>query len=145
MASFEVVERIPTVEEHRALFEAVGWKPYAAEAAALALANTLAGVVVIDGDRLVGMGRVIGDRGKFYYIQDVAVRPDYQRQGVGRLIMDALLAYIKRVAPHEPFVGLFATEMAIPFYRAYGFDQRAEVLSGMWDVFDVDNRQPPAE
>ena len=146
MADFVVTERMPTVDEHRALFEAVGWNPYAPEAASLALRNTLCGVVVhTPGDvndiaNLIGMGRVIGDGGKFFYIQDVAVRPAFQGQGVGRLIMDRLLAYIKRSAPHEPFVGLFATEVAWNFYKHYGFEPRTEVLSGMWNVLPVDNR-----
>ena len=139
MTSYQVLERVPTVEEHRAMFEAVGWKPYATEAAAISLANSLCGVVVLDGDTLIGMGRVIGDGGKFFYIQDVAVLPAHQKHGVGRLIMDRLLDWIKANAPHEPFVGLFATDVAQRFYRHYGFDEHREVLSGMWDVLPVDH------
>ncbi len=139
MSAYRVIERIPTVDEHRALFEAVGWQPYAPQAAAISLQNSLCGVVVLDGDTVIGMGRVIGDGGKFFYVQDVAVLPAYQGNGVGRLIMDRLLGWIKTHAPHEPFVGLFATDVAQNFYRHYGFDERRDVLSGMWDVLPVDN------
>lgn len=136
---YHLVERVPTVAEHRALFEAVGWTPYAPAAAETALANSLCGVVALDGERLVGMGRVIGDGGKFFYVQDVAVLPEVQGKGVGTLIMDRLLAWIKKNAPHEPFVGLFATGVAIPFYAKYGFEQHLDALTGLWTVLPVDN------
>jgi len=139
MSTYRLLERLPTPEEHRALFEAVGWHPYAPQAAAAALANSLAGAVVLEGDTVLGMGRVIGDGGKFFYIQDVAVRPEYQDQGVGRLIMDTLLAYIRRVAPHEPFVGLFATDVALNFYSHYGFAAQPFGLTGMGTILPVDN------
>jgi ribosomal protein S18 acetylase RimI-like enzyme len=131
---YEIVERIPSVDEHRALFEAVGWEPYTPEEATLALANTLYGVVAIHEGETIAMGRVIGDQGKFYYVQDVAVQPAYQGQGVGHALMDRIMAYIKAAAPGNPFVGLFATEVAISFYRQYGFAPREESLSGMWLV-----------
>ncbi len=138
-ATYRVEQRTPTVDEHRALFEAVGWTVYAPQAAEISLRNSLCGVVVFDGETLIGMGRVIGDGGKFFYVQDVAVLPGYQKQGIGRLIMDRLLDWIKAHAPHEPFVGLFATDVAQNFYQYYGFEERREVLSGMWNVFPVDN------
>ncbi len=140
MTSYRIVERVPTVDEHRAMFEAVGWHPYAQQAAEVSLRNSLCGVVVFDGDTLIGTGRVIGDGGKFFYVQDVAVLPDYQKNGVGRLIMDRLLAWISANAPHEPFVGLFSTDVAQNFYGHYGFAENREVLSGMWNVLPVDNR-----
>lgn len=121
------------------MFEAVGWTPYAPQAAEISLRNTLHSVLAFDGDRLIGMGRVIGDGGKFFYVQDVAVLPEYQGQQIGRAIMDRLIAWIKANAPHEPFVGLFATDVAQQFYRHYGFDERREVLCGMWVVLPVDN------
>ncbi len=139
MTTYHLIDRMPTVAEHRALFEAVGWKPYATAAAETSLAHSLCGAVVLDGECLIGMGRVIGDGGKFFYVQDVAVLPEYQGRGVGTLIMDHLLAWIKQNAPHEPFVGLFATGVAIPFYAKYGFEQHLDALTGLWTVLPVDN------
>lgn len=131
--------RIPTVEEHRAMFEAVNWTPYAPQAAEISLRNSLHSVLAFDGECLVGMGRVIGDDGKFFYVQDMAVLPEYQGQQIGCAIMERLIAWIKAHAPHEPFVGLFSTEVAQEFYRRFGFDERREILSGMWMVIPVDN------
>jgi GNAT superfamily N-acetyltransferase len=141
MTAYTLIERLPTVEEHRAMFEAVGWTLYAPEAAEISLKNSLFSVVAIrdQDDTVVGIGRVIGDGGKFFYIQDVVVLPALQRQGVGTMIVDRLIAWIKANAPHEPFVGLFSTDVAQKFYQHYGFEERREILSGMWTVLPVDN------
>ena len=70
---------------------------------------------------------------------DFAVCPDYQRHGVGKHMMECLMAYIKQHAPHEPFVGLFSTEAGMSFYRGFGFETHTEALTGMWTVLPVDN------
>ena len=43
-----------------------------------ALENTLYSLCVCDGDRLIGHGRIIGDKTIFLYIQDIMVIPEYQ-------------------------------------------------------------------
>jgi GNAT superfamily N-acetyltransferase len=139
---YDIVERLPTVEEHRALFEAVGWTPYAPEAAEIALRHSLHGVLALHEGQVIGIGRVVGDGGKFFYIQDFAVRPEHQGRGVGTRMLERLLVWIKAHAPHEAFVGLFATGTAIPFYQKHDFDERRDVLSGMWTVLAVDNTDP---
>jgi GNAT superfamily N-acetyltransferase len=138
----QIIDRLPTVEEHRVVFEAVGWHPYAPQAAEIALRNSLFSVVAMRGDQVVGIGRIVGDGGKFFYIQDVAVRPEYQARGIGKQIVNRLIAWINENAPPEPFVGLFATGVAIPFYRQYGFEERRDILSGMWTVLPAANHTP---
>ncbi len=150
MPPFQLLDRLPTVEEHDALFVAVGWGPYARPAAEIALRGSLFGVVAVEGERVIGMGRIVGDGGKFFYIQDLAVHPDRQHQGVGRMIFERLLAWIRVNAPHDPFVGLFATPMAVELYRGYGLDPHLGEMIGMWTVLPVDNigwetqQKPPA-
>ena len=41
------------------------------------------------------MGRIIGDDRIAFFIKDVVVHPDYQDEGIGKLVMDKLLNYIK--------------------------------------------------
>lgn len=142
-STLQIVDRIPTASEHRALFEAVGWHPYTPAETDHALAHTLTGVVALAGDTAIGMGRVVGDGGKFFYIQDFAVRPDYQRTGVGQQMLDRLLAWITAHAPGDPFIGLFATDVAIPFYARAGFAPRTDVLTGMWMVAAGANTPKP--
>jgi hypothetical protein len=54
-------ERDLTTEEYRALRESVGWYPMSDEVLAAGLANSLYSVVLVEDDKTVGCGRVVGD------------------------------------------------------------------------------------
>lgn len=51
-------------------------------------------VSVWDGNTLIGFGRVVED-GIFATFYDIAVDPQYQRQGIGTQIMEALISRVK--------------------------------------------------
>ena len=134
MSQYELVERLPMLEEYRRLCEAVGWGDVMNfEAARTAIPNSLYGVVVMHDGGAVGMGRIVGDGAIFFYIQDVAVLPEHQGQGVGRLILDALTRYLEQHAPDKAFVGLFADDDTPPFYERYGFATHP-MMTGMFRV-----------
>lgn len=127
--------RLPTPEEHQRLAESVGWgAAFHWPSLSRSLDNSWCGVVALAGDDVVAMGRLVGDGAMYYYIQDVAVLPSYQGQGIGQRIVDELLAYVQERAP--AFVGLFATGDAIRLYERKGFDRGD--LTGMFQVI----RQP---
>ena len=131
---YQLVERVATLEEYRELCTAVGWaKVMNFEAAETALPNSLYGVVVLCDNKVIGMGRIVGDGAIFYYVQDVAVHPDHQRKGVGKTIVGQLVNYVKQNAPEKAFLGVFAAEGTESFYRHYGFEHYP-VLTGMFQV-----------
>lgn len=115
--------RVPTLDEHRELALANGWQgAFDWDRLQASLDASIAGAVVLDGDRAVGMGRLVGDGVKYFYVQDMAVLPDYQRRGIGAQVLDALLDHVRSVAPDQAFVGLFATGAGEALYRSRGFD-----------------------
>ena len=122
---------VPGVEEYRALRVITGLSPKTAEAAAAGLPNTLYSVTVRDGDALIGMGRVVGDAGLNFDIVDVAVHPDYQRQGIGKAIMTSLMNSIDRTAHHSAYVSLLADDGAPALYEKFGFRFTAPRTVGM--------------
>ena len=124
-------ERLPTAEEHRLIAEAVGWRhAFEWDRLPASLARSLFGVVAFDGETVVGMGRVVGDGVMYFYIQDVAVLPAYQRRGVGAKILETLLDGIRPLAP--AFVGLFATPGGMSLYRQAGF--QVGDMTGLFQV-----------
>lgn len=127
----EIVHRVPTFDEHRLLAEAVGWHhAFDWERLPDSLAHSICGVVALDGDAVVGMGRVVGDGVLYFYLQDIAVLPDCQKQGIGQRIVQALL---DQIAPYAPaFVGLFATPDGMPLYERAGFSTGD--MAGMFQV-----------
>jgi len=46
------------------------------------LAHSVYGVVVVHADQVIGMGRIVGDGFMYFYIQDVAVLPEFQGYGM---------------------------------------------------------------
>jgi len=119
---WSVVDRMPTPEEHRRLAEAVGWAgSFHWESLPASLDGSLAGVVAESDGRVVGMGRLVGDGALYFYVQDVVVMPEYQGVGLGAALLDRLLDHVERLAPAHAFVGLFATDAALPLYQSRGF------------------------
>ncbi|ACT03321.1 GNAT family N-acetyltransferase [Paenibacillus sp. JDR-2] len=135
---YEIIKRLPTVQEHKALWEAVGWGSIHIEMSGQSIAGSLYGVVVEREGEVVGMGRVVGDGAMYFYIQDVAIAPEHQKQGLGKLIVEQLLDYIKE-RRHEnglAFVGLFASHGNDAFYEQFGFKDHSPGMTGMFTVFE---------
>lgn len=131
MADIELKVEVPGVDEFRKLRVAAGLSPRTAIAAQWGLEGSLHAVCVRDGGTLIGMGRVIGDGGCNYEIVDVAVHPDYQRQGYGFRIMEALMEYIHEQAPESAYVSLIADHGAPALYEKFGFEFTAPTSVAM--------------
>jgi len=129
---FQLVERAPTVEEYLALREAVGWGWRSEEMAATGLANALFTVCVLHGEEVVGCGRVIGDGGLYFYLQDIIVLPAFQSRGLGKRLMQSILGYLEAHALPGAFVGLMAASGASTFYTQFGFAARPPDRPGMF-------------
>jgi len=79
----------------------------------------------------VAMGRMIGDGTWYFHICDMATLPAHQRRGLGRTILDDLVAHIRATAPDDPYITLFADEPGRPLYRSAGFTDAAPRSVGM--------------
>lgn len=113
-----------TAEEFISLWESV-WGPGPSfEQTELAMKHTLFRVSVFDGEKIIAMARMIGDMGLDYYIKDVVVIPEYQGMGIGRLLINELLNYVRKngISGTGIFVELCADTDKIPFYEKFGFD-----------------------
>ena len=135
MAEFHLVERIPTVEEYQNLRKAVGWYVVNDEATATGLSNSLYSVCLFHDEQMVGCGRMIGDSGIYYYVQDIIVLQEFQGKGGGRMIMDAVMEFLRTHAAPNSFVGLMAAKDVSGFYLQYGFAERPADRPGMFIVW----------
>lgn len=130
--AFTIHHRAPTLKEFGDLIEAVGWRRYTnLEALPAAIAGSLFCVVATHADRVVGMGRLVGDGARFVYVQDVMVLPGFQRRGIGSAILEHLLEYVNRHTPRKVHVHLFTDKQTAGFYRRYGFNGTEASLYGM--------------
>lgn len=136
MPAVSLVERNPSVEEYRRLRAAVGWRALPEQTMARGLPGSLFAVCALAEGRVVGTGRIVGDGGVYFYLQDVVVEPAWQGRGVGRLLVGALLDWLREHAPAEAFVGLMAAAGKASFYEPYGFTRRADDAPGMSRVLE---------
>lgn len=108
------------------LYTSVGWEPPCIEQVKAALQNTLVSFVAYEGERTVGMVRLLGDGGMSFYVKDFAVVPNYQGQGVGKALMSAVQGYILSHIRENWAVSLelISTREAVNFYKRQGFEER---------------------
>lgn len=113
-----------TAEEFIELWETVWGSGPSLEQTKLAMEHTLFRISVYDNEKVVAMARMIGDMGLNYYIKDVAVRPEYQKKGIGKLLINELLDFVKEngISGTDIFVELCAVPDKVPFYEKLGFD-----------------------
>jgi ribosomal protein S18 acetylase RimI-like enzyme len=127
-----VIERTPTTEEYQHLRRSVGWTDVDDDAASRGLSRALTSFcLVTDRGDVVGIARVIGDGGIYFYVQDVIVDEAYRGRGHGRALMDAVMAFVAQRATRGAFVGLMAARDVAAFYEPYGFVRRPPDRPGM--------------
>lgn len=114
------------------LYRSVGWDAPGLDQIEKALEGSLATFCACDGDIPVGMARLIGDGGMSFYIKDFAVLPDYQGQGVGRALMNAMESWIeKQLQPGWAVsLELISSKGRESFYAKFGFEQRPNDWDG---------------
>lgn len=138
---YRLVETVPTPETFVRLRAAAGMAERSLEAAERGLPDTLYAVTArtaataaessadtTDGEA-VGFARVVGDGGAVFQVSDVAVAEAHQGQGLGTVMMDAVMAYIDEEAPETAYVNLLADVDG--FYERWGFEYSAPASKGM--------------
>ena len=122
---------IPAIATYQHLRVAAGLSAKSTAAAAKGLPNSLFAVQILQGDEVVGMGRIIGDGGCFFQVVDIAVLPAHQGKGLGKLIMREIMQFIETEVPQSAYVSLIADGQAQDLYAQFGFRHTAPASVGM--------------
>ena len=111
----------PTRPEVLALYKSVGWSMYTRDPARLerALTHSLTVLSAYEGKQLVGLIRAVGDGETILFIQDLLVLPEYQRRGIGKQLIEALLARFPEVRQRVLLTD--DDPKTRSFYKAAGF------------------------
>ena len=104
------------------LYQAVGWTNYTNQPQMLAqaLTHSLAIYLARDGEKIVGLVRLIGDGFSSVFVQDLLVLPSYQRQGIGSTLMKQALSDYKDA--YQVQLATDESEKTLGFYRSLGFE-----------------------
>jgi GNAT superfamily N-acetyltransferase len=88
------------VDELVDLYASVGWSVYTDHPAQLAAGVANSSIVVTAHDAegaLIGLARGLSDDASIFYLQDVLVRPEFQRRGIGRRLLTVCLERYRHV------------------------------------------------
>ena len=120
-----------SAEEYLGLRQAVGWSVFPLEQAEAGLQNSHV-ICFRDKEKAVALGRVIWDHGYSVLISDVIVAPEYQGQGLGRKLMEAIMSYLRSLLKpgYRIMISLMAAENKQGFYKKFGFIERPSELFG---------------
>ena len=114
----------PTAEDYNRLRRDAGWPEMDPHAAGRCLPNSSFAVCAFHGNDVVGMGRVVGDGGLCFYIQDVVVLRSHQGRGIGSGLMDRIMEFVAVSSVKDTYIGLMSATGKEGFYHRYGFTTR---------------------
>ena len=129
--TMKIIEKIPTPEEYNHIRELVKWGAIPMPYVKTGLNNSTFGVCAYVNDEIVGLARVVGDGAIYFFIKDMIIHPDYQRQGIGTKIMNTIIKIFKERYENKGMVFLFAAKGKAAFYEKFGFEKRDDDAPGM--------------
>lgn len=132
-----LVDNILQAEDFIRLRIETGFAQIPVEHARKALQNGLINVSAVYHGELVGMGRLVGDGAMYWYLQEIIILPEFQRKGIGTMIVNHLLDYAKANSITGKFttIGGVSAKGKEPFYEKMGF----EIISnGMKKMIEIE-------
>lgn len=124
MNNIYISDDYPTSEEYMELRTKVEWYNTSREAVDRGLTNSNFCCILRDNQKLVGMGRIVGDGVFTFFIVDIIIHPDYQGLGLGKKIMNRIISFLDENASENAYITLLAAEGKESFYKKFGFIER---------------------
>ncbi|MSB17305.1 GNAT family N-acetyltransferase [Finegoldia magna] len=93
------------------------------ENAKTAIENSLFITSIYDGDKLIAMARVVGDGAISLVVTDVMVDSEYQKNGLGRVLMNEINKYLDENFDEDSYIILLANTPYDKFYEKFNFKE----------------------
>ena len=121
-----------SAKEYCALRSAVGWQPIIEEQAQSGLNNSDFLIACRDGEKIVGCARIFWDKGYIAYLADVMVKPEYQKQGIGKRMVSECIYFIDRQLKDgwRIKIVIVSAKGKEQFYEKFGFELRPNERDG---------------
>lgn len=82
-------------------------------------------LVAFKQGRLIGLLRAVGDGYSIVFIQDILVRPEYQRQGIGRALLEQAVNHFPDV--YQLHLLTDNSRKTCAFYESLGFTKVSNI------------------
>ena len=132
MNKIEIIEAQIPIKLYQTMRVNCGLSAKSDEACEIGLRNSLYSIMLKEGEKVIGMGRVIGDGGCFCQVVDICVIPEKQGQGIGKLIMENISKFINNKLPKSCYISLIADGDASFLYEKFGFKDTMPASKGMY-------------
>ena len=113
-------------EEYLELRRKVGWREFPIEEAQNGIDHAYMIQCVRDGEKAIGVVRLLWDGGYIAFLSDVIVDPEYQGQGIGKQLVKNCIDRVKSdmKSGFKVNICLLAAKGKEPFYTKLGFEER---------------------
>ncbi len=117
-----------TAREYNELRALTDWFEYSDRQMQIGIDSSEYIIVAMDGEKVIGAARLIGDGACYGIIADVIVRPEYRGAGIGKHMVGSIIEYVKtKIADGETYgLNLMAAKGRETFYEQLGFVRRNE-------------------
>lgn len=115
-----------TFEEYNALRRSINWGELSLRQFNMIKKNSLFFVIAkIDGVS-IGTTRCVGDGGYHFFLCDVIVHRDFQRLGIGSMLINKFLQFVDDTVEdgETAMITLVSAKDKEPFYKKFGFIER---------------------
>ncbi|WP_245308156.1 GNAT family N-acetyltransferase [Halalkalibacter urbisdiaboli] len=132
IVNIKLCEIMPMKSDLVKLYETTGWNSknmFTEEEIYRAISNSWYYVSVYHKQQLIGFGRIISDGAYQTFICDVMVSPEFQNQGIGRIIVKTLMNKCQQEG--VKWIQLFCAKGKQSFYKKLGFVERDAEAPGM--------------
>ena len=121
-----------SAKEYCELRSAVAWQPIVEEQALSGLNGSDFIIACRDDDHIVGCARIFWDKGYIAYLADVMVKPEYQKQGIGKKLVSECIAYIDKQLKDgwRIKIVIVSAKGKEQFYEKFGFELRPNERDG---------------
>ena len=118
--------------EYCELRAAVGWQPIVEQQAQSGIDHSDFIIACRDGGRIVGSARIFWDKGYIAYLADVMVKPEYQKQGIGKHMVNACISFVDHQLKDgwRIKIVIVAAKGKEPYYEKFGFELRPNQNDG---------------
>ena len=119
-------------KEYCELRSSVAWQPIIVEQAQSGLNGSDFIIACRDDDNIVGCARIFWDKGYIAYLADVMVKPEYQKQGIGKKLVSECIAYIDNQLKDgwRIKIVIVSAKGKEQFYEKFGFELRPNERDG---------------
>ncbi len=133
---------LPELSELLSLYASVGWNTYADDPEALERAVQQSHFVLCarsEAGELLGFVRTVSDDVSVMLVQTLAVRPDAQRRGIGRGLMERVAARYAHVTQHVLITKNQPYQLA--FYASLGWHNTRDLTQDVTHCFYRNTRR----